>query len=253
MSDFIRGMSYFLLGLRHLMTKGLKRFVLLPILFNLLLFIGLFYVSYHYLVSYSEYYINFLPSWLSFLHWALIVLFCISFFFLFLVTFTVIFNLLASPFNGLLAEKTQRLFYKSDVPSMPFFKTALRSIKRQGLFLRYFIPRFVGMIVLFFIPFIHPIFPVLWFLFNSWILSIQYQDFVMDNNLVSFENMRNKIKQKTMVSLGFGAGISLASFIPFLNIICLPAAVIGGVFLYKNEFRDLSSYPIASKTTSNPC
>ena len=37
--------------------------------------------------------------------------------------------------------------------------------------------------LLFFVPFIHPFYPFLWFIFNAWMLNLQYQDFVMDNNL----------------------------------------------------------------------
>ncbi|ARG97566.1 sulfate transporter CysZ [Legionella micdadei] len=239
LGEFIRGTRYFLLGLSRLKTKGLRRFILLPIIFNFLLFVGLFYFAYNYLLSYAQYFINLLPSWLSFLHWLFIVFFCISFLFIFLVTFTVLFNLVASPFNGLLAEKAQRLFYHSDIPSLPFLKTACRSMKRQGKFLWYFFPRFLGVTILFFIPFIHPAFPFIWFLFNSWILSIQYLDFVMDNNLVGFKEMQNKIREKRMVSLGFGCCISLVSIIPFLNLITIPAAVIGGVIFYQNEFKEI--------------
>ncbi|KTD25919.1 MULTISPECIES: sulfate transporter CysZ [Legionella] len=237
MRQFFRGMYYFVLGIRHLTAKGLKRFILLPILFNCLLFVGIIYFTYDYLFSYSHYYISLLPAWLSFLNWLFLIFFVISFFLLFFVTFTVFFNLVASPFNGLLAEKAQRLFYQRDIPSVPFKQTILRSIKRQGQFLWYFFPRFIGMVFLFFIPIIHPIYPLLWFLFNSWILSIQYQDFVMDNNLIGFKKMRNKIQDNAMLSLGFGSCISLASFIPFVNLVILTAAVIGSVFLYNEEYQ----------------
>ncbi|MBA3535408.1 MAG: hypothetical protein H0T84_02180 [Tatlockia sp.] len=57
----------------------------------------------------------------------------------------------------------------------------------------------------------------------------------MDNNLINFQEMRLKIKEKSMLSLGFGCFINLASFVPFLNLITLPAAVIGGVILYCEE------------------
>lgn len=237
MGDFIRGMHYFILGLSHLTAKGLKRFIVLPIIFNCLLFIGLFYFSYNYLYAYTHYYISLLPAWLHFLNWLFLILLFVSFFLLFFVTFTVFFNLIVSPFNGLLAEKAQRLFYQSDIPTSSFLHATLRSIKRQGKFLCYFLPRFLGMIILFFIPLIHPIYPFLWFLFNSWILSIQYQDFVMDNNLVSFDKMKEKIQDKAMLSFGFGACINITSIIPFINLIALPAAVIGSVFLYSNEYK----------------
>ncbi len=235
MNDFAKGMTFLILGIRHLFTPGLKRFVLLPILFNFLLFVGLFYLLYHYAFPYSHFYINQLPSWLHFLSGLILAILAISFFLLFLSMFTVLFNLVAAPFNGLLAEKAQLLLYKTKIPSLSLTDITIRTIKRQLQFLGFFIPRFIGMIILFFVPFIHPLYPFLWFWFTAWILSIQYQDFAMDNNLVSFKAMRLKIKEKSMMSLGFGSFINLLSFIPVLNLITLPAAVIGGVLLYCEE------------------
>ncbi len=150
---------------------------------------------------------------------------------MFLSLFTVFFNLIAAPLNGLLAEKTQNIFFGSAIPSLPFYKIVLRSIKRQIEFLSYFLPRFLVIGGLFFIPFLQPIYPFLWFLFNAWILSIQYQDFAMDNNLISFKETRKKVASSKMHSLGLGFSINLVSFIPILNILTLPAAVIGGTML----------------------
>jgi len=239
MSDFLQGMAYLLLGVKYLLTKGLKRYIVLPIAFNFVLFIGLFYLVYHYLFPYSYYYLDKLPSWLSFLSGVLLVIFIISFFLLFLSMFTVLFNLIAAPFNGLLAEKAQKCLYGTSIPSLTFSQIAIRSIKRQGQFIRFFLPRFLAMCVLFFVPFIHPVYPFLWFIFNAWILSVQYQDFAMDNNLVDFQQMRERIKKNKMVSLGFGSLINLLSFVPVVNILTMPAAVIGGVLIYDEQHKTL--------------
>jgi len=239
MISFYQGMMYMMLGIRHLLTDGLKRFIILPIAFNFLLFAGLFYLIYHYLFPYSYYYINQLPSWLSFLSGVFLIIFAISFFLLFLSMFTVAFNIIAAPFNGLLAEKAQNLLYHSAIPALSFGQIAMRTIKRQGQFLAYFLPRFFGMCILFFVPFIQPIYPFLWFMFTAWVLSMQYQDFSMDNNLIDFKQMRQNMGNEAMLSLGFGSVISVASFIPILNLITMPAAVIGGVILYCDQHMQL--------------
>ncbi|MDP3270157.1 MAG: sulfate transporter CysZ, partial [Legionella sp.] len=75
MNRFFQGMMYLIMGLRTLSTKGLKRFIILPIAFNLLLFAGLFYLIYYYLSPYTYYYLDKLPSWLGFLSWVFFVLF----------------------------------------------------------------------------------------------------------------------------------------------------------------------------------
>ncbi|MDP3269517.1 MAG: sulfate transporter CysZ, partial [Legionella sp.] len=170
----------------------------------------------------------------------------------FFLMFTVMFNIVASPFNGLLAEKTQKLLYNSSIPSLSFAQIALRSIKRQGQFLGYFLPRLVIIGILFFIPFIHPIYPIIWFVFAAWMLGMQYQDFAMDNNLISFAEMREKIKNNKMQSLGFGSLINIISFIPLLNILTMPAAVIGSVIMYCEENKIKSEPPLLTKDTRNP-
>lgn len=248
LSDLGRGMLYLFRGVQALLTKGLKRFVLLPLLFNFMLFTGLFFVINHFLFPYTVEYINQLPTWLHFLHDVLFVFFFISFFLLSLSMFTILFNVIAAPFNGLLAEKAQVLLFRSSIPSLSFADVAWRSIKRQGQFLAYYFPRFIGMCCLFFVPFVQPIYPLLWFIFNAWMLSMQYQDFVMDNNLVAFQPMKEKLQQKKWLALGFGSLINLTSFIPILNIIIMPAAVVGAVILYKIEMpnsnarRQLKNY-----------
>ena len=240
MTNFFKGIMYWVRGFQALTTDGLKRFIILPIGFNLLFFSGLFYVLYHYLLTYTNYYVDKLPSWLGFLSWIFFILFLIGFIALFLLLFTVILTVIAAPFNGLLAEKTQKLLYHSTIPSQSFTQIALRTIKRQGQFLSYFLPRLLVMGLLFFVPLIQPIYPVLWFIFAAWMLSMQYQDFAMDNNLIDFHDMKQKIKDKPSQTLGFGLIINLISIIPIFNILVMPAAVIGSVIFYCEEHKSSS-------------
>lgn len=232
MHYFIIGMTYFIRGYRRLLTPGLKRFIIIPIAFNSLLFAGLFYLTYYYLTPFATHYIDKLPAWLGFLSGVLVVLVLLVFILLFLAMFTVMFNVIASPFNGLLAEKVQLQLYKKPLPSVTFAVMALRTLKRQGKFLRYFIPRFLVMCILFFIPGIHAIFPFIWFWFSAWMLSMQFQDLPLDNNLMSFQQMQQIVRANRMRSLGFGTAVNVASFIPFINILVMPAAVIGSTIMY---------------------
>lgn len=239
MRRFFLGMLYMVQGIHHLVTPGLKRFILLPLAINFIMFAGLFYLIDYYLLPYAYHYLDKLPSWLGFLSSVLFVFFILSFILMFLSLFTVFFNLIAAPFNGLLAEKTQNLLFDSTIPSLPFYEMVLRSIKRQAEFLGYFLPRFLVMGILFFVPFLQPIYPILWFIFNAWILSIQYQDFAMDNNHIRFKEMRKKVASNKMLSLGFGFSIGLASLIPILNILVMPAAVIASTMLFCKLNQDL--------------
>lgn len=239
MMDFFQGINYWFKGLQLLQTKGLKRYVIIPIAFNLLFFVALFYVLNHYLLSYTYYYVDQLPSWLSFLSWVFFIIFLVSFFVVFVLVFTVMLNVIAAPFNGLLAEKAQKILFHSSVPSQSVARMLVRTLKRQTQFLAYFLPRLLVMIILFFVPLVQFIYPLLWFAFSAWILSLQYQDVAMDNNLINFDAMRDKLQHNRLSTLGFGTMTNLASIIPFLNILVMPAAVIGGVIMFceKNNYN----------------
>lgn len=235
MNQFVKGMFFLLAGIKMLPARGLKRFVILPIMFNLLLFVSFFYCVHHFFYPYSQELLLLLPAWMGFLHVVFLAIYFISCFLFFLSAFTVFCNLLAAPFNGLLAEKAQYLLYKEVIPELSFSTIVLRSIKRQFQFIGYFIPRFLLMCLLFFLPVVHPVYPLLWFFFNAWILSVQFQDFALDNNLVSFGAMKERIYLNKAQTLGFGSLINLLSFIPILNLIIMPAAVIGGVLMYHSQ------------------
>lgn len=232
MQSFLAGMYYFILGFKSLAQQGLKRFVLMPILFNLILYIALVYLGFHYLSPFISYYIAKLPDWLSFLNGLFMVIFFILFFLFFLSTITVFTNILAAPFNGLLASRAQEILTKKMVPPQSFRRMVVQSIKRQRQFIFYYIPRFLLLCLLFFIPPLHPILPFIWFFFNAWMLSLQYQDFAFDNNLIDFPSTKTLIKKNKALAFGFGVSIAILSFIPFLNILIMPAAAIGGTLMF---------------------
>jgi CysZ protein len=232
MHNFLLGMRCFFFGLQRLNCKGIRAFIVMPILFNLLLYGAIIFFAYQYMNPLIQHYMSKLPQWLSFLSTLFTVFFFLLFILVFLSTFSIIFNIFAAPFNGFLAEQAQKILTHEPIPPRKIMKMILQTIKRQGQFISYYFPRFLILCLLFFIPFLHPVLPFLWFLFNAWILAIQYQDFAMDNNLVNFKKMKEVIHHNKMLSLGFGVAISSMSLVPFLNILVMPAAVIGGTWMF---------------------
>ncbi|WP_273050663.1 EI24 domain-containing protein, partial [Pseudoalteromonas sp.] len=90
-----QGMEYFFSGFKLITQKGLKRFVLIPLLINILLFGSSLFFLFGWLSDSFSYINNMLPEWLSWLEWLmwpiaiLIVLFSYS------MLFTVITNFIA--------------------------------------------------------------------------------------------------------------------------------------------------------------
>jgi O-acetylhomoserine/O-acetylserine sulfhydrylase-like pyridoxal-dependent enzyme len=72
----------------------------------------------------------------------------------------------------------------------------------------YYLPRVVLVLIATLIPVFTPFSPLLWFLFGAWMMAIQYGDYPMDNNGVTFRRLKSNLKQRRITSMGFGALIS---------------------------------------------
>src|SRR5438045_20778 len=93
------GASYFFEGLQLLLKPGIKKFVIIPLLINIVLFIGLFFLAKHYFAELNMWLIQHLPTWLHWLKNVLWVLFFISFFLVMIFTFVTLANIVGAPFN----------------------------------------------------------------------------------------------------------------------------------------------------------
>ncbi|MEQ1528398.1 MAG: EI24 domain-containing protein, partial [Methylococcales bacterium] len=72
----VLALGYFVKGLKLLTSKGLRQFLLVPILINLLLYSVVLVAGYYYLGDLIN---QFIPGWLQWLRWVLWPLFFISF------------------------------------------------------------------------------------------------------------------------------------------------------------------------------
>ncbi len=76
---------------------------------------------------------------------------------------------------------------------------------------------------------------VLWFLFNSWMMALQYVDYPADNHKVSFPALRKLLGDTRLSALGFGLPVALAAMVPVLNLFVVPAAVCGATAYWVRE------------------
>ncbi len=94
-------------------------------------------------------------------------------------------------------------------------KDVPRMIKREFVRIGYYLPRAIGLLILFFIPGIgQTVAPVLWFLFGAWMMSIQYCDYPFDNHRVGFNEMKQALAKERMRNVQFGGVISLLMMVP---------------------------------------
>ncbi|MDR3477428.1 MAG: sulfate transporter CysZ [Gammaproteobacteria bacterium] len=232
---------YVLEGIKLLTKPGIKKFVIMPLVLNILLFGGLLLLSSHYYHLLSHWLTQHLPHWLAWLTWILWTLFFAGFFIVFIYAFTTLSNLIAAPFNSLLSEKVEFYLTGELQPNRSLSQNVAdipRVIGRQLGILGYYLPRAFILLVLFFVPVVQVVAAVFWFLFNAWFMTLQYVDYPADNHRVSLSAMRMKIKEKRLDSLGFGVGVLLLSMIPILNFLVMPAAIAGATKLWIDKLRN---------------
>ncbi|WP_260259132.1 sulfate transporter CysZ [Vibrio intestinalis] len=235
------GFGYFFYGLEIALTPGIRRFVIMPLLANIVLVGGALFYLFSQLDIWIEQLLGQLPSflsWLSYVLWPLLVLTILATFSYF---FSTLANFIAAPFNGLLAEKVEEHLIGEKINDDGFsavIKDTPRILAREWRKLLYVLPKAIGLFLLLLIPALgQTVGPVLWFIFTAWILAIQYCDYPFDNHKVKFNDMRNNLKQKQGKAYGFGALVSIFTTIPILNLIVMPVAVCGATAMWVAEFK----------------
>ncbi|WP_370259572.1 sulfate transporter CysZ [Idiomarina sp.] len=232
------GFAYLLRGFQLMTTKGLKRFVVGPILINFILFAAAFSWLMSRTSGWIDQLMGWLPSyfqWLEYLIWPLTVLFILG---LFAFIFTAITNIIAAPFNGLLAEKVEQ--YESGQPLgddgvLGLIKDIPRTVGREFQKIAYYLPRAIGFFLLsLFVPVIGQI---IWFLWVCWMLAIQYMDYAFDNHKLDFGRMRFELRAQKFRSLSFGMAITIITMLPFINLIIMPVAIAGATSMWVDHYR----------------
>ncbi|TKB50659.1 sulfate transporter CysZ [Ferrimonas sediminicola] len=235
------GASYFIKGFELIRTKGLRRFVLLPLSVNLILFSVAFYWLFQQLSRWIEQLMASLPEWLSWLDWALWPLAVVTVLVVFSFIFSSVMNWIAAPFNGLLAEQVERRLTGKSVNDDGFadiIRDIPRVLGREWQKLKYYLPRALLLLVLFVIPGIGQTFaPVIWFLFSAWMMAIQYLDYPFDNHKIHFGVMRTALGERKGPAFTFGAAVAAFAMIPVVNLVVMPVAICGATALWVDQYR----------------
>jgi CysZ protein len=224
------GWGYVWRGFQLLPQPGLRRFVALPILLNIVLVSLLSYNGISWLDSAIDRGLGYLPSWLEWLYWIAMPLAVVTVLLIFAYFFSAILVTLASPFNGLLSEKIEQQ-RGSAIADEALSRMIGRTFRRELTKLGYMLPRYLLLLLVTLIPGLNLASPVLWFWFGSWIVALQYLDYSFDNHARSFAETRAALASQSLTVLGFGATVALLMTIPLVNWFVMPAAVIGATLL----------------------
>ncbi|WP_198264573.1 sulfate transporter CysZ [sulfur-oxidizing endosymbiont of Gigantopelta aegis] len=240
------GVSYLFKALPLLTKPGLKSFVLIPLMINIFFFSIGIYFAFDYFADFMDWALDTSGLW----SWVAAIVDLVKpilyFFFglvllvLIFYTFSIVANIIAAPFNSLLAEATEKFVTGQSLDDTGSFKqilkdiipTILMELKKLVYMILWSIP---FLLMLFFIPIIGPI---IWFLFTAWMMSLQYMDYPMGNHKLNFNQQRSLQGKQRLFSMGFGGVTMGASMIPIVNFIVMPTAVIAATLIWVEQYSE---------------
>lgn len=232
------GWRYIKRGFHTLQAPGVKRYVYIPVILNIII-LGFIITGLHYEFGQLNHWINnHVPSWLRWLDWIIWLLFAMTLLIFFVYLFTLIANVVAAPFNSLLAKRVEEhMTGIIEMESTSWIKASLASLGRQWEFIVYVLPRFIFFVILSFIPVVNILSPLYWFLFSAWLSSVQYFDYAFDNHQRSFKEMLMQLRRRPILSYSYGSCVFILSFIPIVNLIIVQAAVAGATVAYVEQMN----------------
>jgi len=232
--NFLAGANYLIEGFRLITHPRLRLFILIPVLINLAFFVVFTTVFVQRFDSLLTYMMDWLPGFLEFLAWIVGIILALFILLIYGYSFSAFTNLIAAPFYGVLAEKTENLVRGETIESESLAQLIPRTLFRELTKFWYFLWRSLLILILTFIP---PFGPVIGALWGMWCMSIQYGDYAADNHKLSFSELRSRLSSRLFTSMGFGGAVMLGMMIPIVNIIVMPAAVAGGTLFWIKELK----------------
>lgn len=244
-SDLARGPGYLWQGFRLIREPSLRSFVVIPVLVNILLIGGLTWLFGNQLDSWIEHWLGGLPDWLAWLETVFWWLGFLAALLLFCYAFTLLANLIASPFNGLLAARVeQHLTGQKPEYSASLSTEMIEGLRSEVRKIAYYLWRalLLGILslVLLPIPVVDGAIPFLWFAFGAFMLALEYLDHPMGNHGFDFKQKLRLLRQRRGLCLGFGSLVTLLTALPLVNLVVMPAAVAGATAMWVAQMRDVA-------------
>ncbi len=247
MGNPVLGASYLLRGLALLNAPGVRRYVYIPLLINVLIFAALLWLATDQFGVLLEWIRPDLPAWVpawlvTALTWLLWVLFGVSAVVVVFFTFSIVANLVGAPFNGFLAEAVERHLTGGAPPGSGhgIAGEVAVALKGEAIKLVYFVSRAVPLLLLFLIPGLNLAAPFLWLAFGAWMMALEYSDFPLGNRGLSFPAQRRAAGEKRLLVLGFGAAVSVGTMVPLFNFLIMPMAVAGATAMWVEQSGKLA-------------
>lgn len=242
MLDYPRGFFSLLRGGRlFIRYPRLLKLVLIPLLINVVVFSLAIYFGLQFFHDFVQ---NLLPQgdawyWLV-VYYALWVTAGLLTLVLVFFCFTVVGNLIASPFNELLSERIEGLLLPEVEPAPFSLKFFCRDMLRVWLVelkkLSFFVVAMLLLLLLNLLPVVgNLLYGGLLILLTLFFLAWEYFAFVHERKSRDFKYQRQFLMQRKPLVFGFASGVLLMLAVPFVQLICIPVAVAGATLLWCEE------------------
>ena len=234
----LRGSGYLREGWQGIRQTGLRRYLVVPLLLNLTLFMALIGWGVRQFNYWMARLMSYLPEWAGFVEWLLWPLFALVVLLVLFFGFSMLANLIASPFYGFLAEKIAEQERGLVSPATSWQEILLvipKSLGRECRKIAYYLPRLLGLLLLTLVPVVNLIASPLLLLFGIWMMAVQYIDYQADNDQVGFIDILRCLHNRRALSLGFGVPVYIGTLIPLVNLLVMPSAVAGSTLLWVRE------------------
>ncbi len=226
-----RGMS--------LITKPrLRRFVIWPLLLNVVLFVLVGWLGLHFFQDTVNWAMD--RTWSSanqVVQFVLWLLFAVLFLLVALNSFVVMSTLLGSPFYGWMTETLEKqlsgIGSEDSLSLGQISKDVIHSLKQEVHKLAYFVCWMIPLLILGFIPVVNVIAPFALLLFGIWSLALECMDFTLANHRIPFSTQRSMARRHWFLMVGYGGATLALTLIPIVNLFAIPAAAAGGVLLWR--------------------
>ena len=237
--QFLLGAQYAFSGFSLISKKGIRQFVIIPLLINT----GVFSVAVWLAMSQFDALMiqlsGWLPVWLSWIQWLLWPLFALLILIAVYYTFTIVANFLASPFNSLLAERVEQKLSNEVMPEFQGYRAFIGTIAktllsefRKVLYLIKWLP---VILIISVIPLVNFIAPFAWAIFGAWMLSLQYTDYPMGNHELFIKQELSLLRKNRSAALGFGGMLTIMMIIPIVNFFVMPVGVAGATVFWVKQ------------------
>lgn len=241
------GPQYLLNGFRLIFAPKTRRYIIIPLLLNTLLFIGLWYGGYQLTDTLIQWFHQAVPSWLQWLGFLFYFLYILCMMIITIYGYGILAVLIGSPFYGMLSEHIQAKLSNSSPPEVSYIAMITmipKAISREIRKILYYIPWIILILICTFIPVLNLATTFMWFVFGVWVQAIQYIDYPFDNNQKSFTELKISLRQNKGLALSFGGMTLLFMMIPIVNIFTIPAAVAGATNMWVDHWQPEKSIPL---------